>query len=141
MSSVGGGRGRVGLSAAGTSAGGTARKAAPMTGKKPAESADKFAKAFAKAAADVASNKRPAAVKKQGSGVGGAIKSGKTAAKKTKSAQYRNLVDPATQEQKKQQYLNAFDKLQGMSLQDMQVRIFSSRWSITPSFFCSAAHC
>lgn len=118
--SMAGGRG--GPSASGLTAGGSRKPSVPCS-KTTASGGDKFAKAFAKAAADVASNKRPAALMKKTQGAGGAMGggSGKVAAKKKKDAQYRNLVNPATQQQKREQYLAAFEKLKDMSLQDMQV--------------------
>jgi hypothetical protein len=42
-------------------------------------------------------------------------------AKRNRDAQFRALVDPAAQEERKRQHLEAFKKLQAMSMDDLQV--------------------
>ena len=84
--------------------------AAPGTGsKKTGDDKEKFLKAFAKAAADVAVNKKPQPKGKA------------DPAKKAKHQQYRNLLNPGVKEAKKQQAIEAFEKLKAMSVEDMQV--------------------
>jgi hypothetical protein len=80
-----------------------------------------FAKSFAKAAADVAAGKPPKTAPDAARKPASTARSG-AAAKKSKNTKYRDLIDPSKQDERKKKYLESFERLKDMSLEDMQVR-------------------
>jgi hypothetical protein len=92
----------------------------PVTASAPKPKTN-FAKSFAKAAADVASEK-------QGKASGGPARKPASVAKKNPNSKkpvdskYKDLVDPSKQEERKLKYLAAFERLKDMSMEDMQVQ-------------------
>jgi hypothetical protein len=72
-----------------------------------------FPKAFAKAAADTL-KKAPPKAKASSAAI-------RPKNEKSRDLEYKNLIDPKTQDQRKAQHLQAFEKLKTLSIQDLQV--------------------
>ncbi len=79
-----------------------------------------FPKAFAKAAADTL-KKAPLKAKATKAVVKPTPSQNSTSNLKSRGLEYRNLIDPKTQDQRKAHHLEAFEKLKNLSIDDLQV--------------------